>query len=70
MKAKRSRLVAAERAREKSDEKMRARIKERLLALEIQRRKDAKTLPIESNPVDVQVNILRKFQFITHCGDL
>ena len=55
MKAKRARLVKAQKEREKFDEKTRAQIKERLLALEIQRRKDAKAPP-ESNPANVEVN--------------
>ena len=59
MKAKRARLVKAEKERQKCDEKTRVQIKERLLALEIQRRKDAKAPP-ESNPANVEVNTSAK----------
>ncbi len=55
MKAKRARLLAERKKREVADEKLRASIKERLLALEVWRKKEAKAPP-ESIPSKVEVS--------------
>ena len=54
MKAKRARLLAERKKREAADEKTRAAIKERLLALEVWRKKEAQAPP-ESIPSKVEV---------------
>ena len=54
MKEKRARLAAERRAKEKKAEKAGTEIKERLLALELWRRKEAKAPP-EINPANIEV---------------
>jgi hypothetical protein len=54
MKEKRARLAAERRAKERKAEKVSKEIKERLLALEVWRRKEAKDPP-ENNPTKIEV---------------
>jgi ribosomal protein L44E len=54
MKEKRARLAAERRAKDRKAEKVSKEIKERLLALEVWRRKEAKDPP-ENNPAKIEV---------------
>lgn len=61
MKEKRARQLAEQRRKERATEKAKAEVKERLLALEVWRRKEAKVMPEhcpEKNKVKKVVDVI------------